>query len=612
MIAKLSTPPVFSLDLEFKDPIQKKVFSLVKDPLEHLLAFPRLNQAYGRISDMKDDRPFPEKVLDLLRISYSMDPEDLERLRCATGPMMVVANHPFGGIEGVILCSLLRTFRQDVKFMANSLLHRIPEMRHLLIGVNPFNQASAIQENIKPLRACIQWLQTGGMLVVFPAGEVSHFDPEQGVVTDPAWSPTIARIIRKTQTSVLPLFFQGKNSPVFQLAGLVHPLLRTALLPNELLNKQHKQIRMKVGELIPIDKLAWIEDDLEMMSYLRMHTYVLEYRAARPIEQSLPGIGQKVSRKSQRPVLPPHLPQILAEEIAALLPSQTLAESGELVVIQAAAHEIPQVLLEIGRLREITFRAVGEGTGNDVDLDEFDENYIHLFLWHLCRREVVGAYRLGRTDELVRKRGVQGIYTNTLFRYDQSFLERLGPALELGRSFVRLEYQRSYAPLLLLWKGIGRYIAENPQYRLVFGPVSITNEYQIISKELMVRYLLMNRFREDLACLVKPRRPFRVRPVKGWDMDAGLRSAKSDLEEVSNLISSLESDHKGIPILLKQYLKLGGEIIAFNVDPSFGNALDGLILVDLARTERKMLERYMGKEGSRSFLDFHQEVCKAG
>jgi putative hemolysin len=180
--------------------------------------------------------------------------------------------------------------------------------------------------------------------------------------------------------------------------------------------------------------------------------------------------------------------------------------------------------------------------------------------------------------------------------------------MELGRSFIRPEYQRSYAPLLLLWKGIGRYIVDNPHYRIVFGPVSITNEYQTLSKELIVRFLKMSRYRDDLAGLVKPRRALKTKPVKAWDIDAALRPAKDDIDDISELVSSLESDRKGIPILLKQYLKLGGEILGFNVDPAFGNVLDGLIMVDLTKTEPKMLERYLGKEGARSFLSYHRAM----
>jgi putative hemolysin len=609
MLEQIETNRIFSLNIDFKDPLQNKLFSMVKNPIEHFLAFPRLNRAYAQIADMKDNRPFPDKVLDLLKISYEIADEDMSRLQAATGPVIVVSNHPFGGIEGVVLASALGSLRCDVKFMANSLLNCIPDMRDMLIGVNPFNQDTTARENFRPLRECIQWVRNGGMLVIFPAGEVSHFDMQKGAITDPAWSPTIARIIRKTGAQVLPLFFQGTNSAAFHMAGMVHPLLRTALLPNELLNKNRRTIQMRVGDLIPNEKLEELDQDTTMMEYLRTRTYILEHRASKPAHQNVTTIQPK---KMSRPIIPPQRPIVLADEISRLLPSQTLVESGESVVIQATSDQIPNVLLEIGRLREITFRAVGEGTGNAVDLDGFDQTYVHLFIWNRKNQEVVGAYRLGLTDELVRKQGIRGLYTSTLFRYDREFLNRLGPALELGRSFIRSEYQRSYAPLLLLWKGICRYMIDNPQYRIVFGPVSITNEYQALSKELIVRFLKMTRFRDDMAGLIRARRPVKTKSVKSWDIDAAVRSAKDDIEDISELISSIESDHKGIPILLKQYLKLGGQILGFNVDPAFGNVLDGLIMVDLTRTQPRMLERFLGKDGTRQFLAYHQAIRSEG
>ena len=597
---------IFRLDIDLKDPLQKKLFSMVKGPIEHFLAFPRLNRAYADIARMSDNRPFTEKVLEKLNIAYDLTEQDLSRLTIPAGPVIVVANHPFGGIEGIILASILRSRRRDVKFMANFLLNTIPEVRDMLIAVDPFKRDSSVRENIKPIRECIQWVLNGGMLVVFPAGEVSHFNIQKGIVTDPAWSPSIARVILKTGAPVLPVFFQGTNSAAFHMAGMVHPLLRTAMLPNELLNKGRKNIQVRVGDLIPFDKLKSLKQDTLIMEYLRFRTYILEHRQTFQAVPSVTMFPVRKMRKAGQSLMNPQNPDVLAEEIRSLPPSQTLVESSDSIVIQAMGDQVPRVLLEIGRLREITFRAVGEGTGKPVDLDRFDHTYTHLFIWNKMKKEVVGAYRLGRTDELTRQHGIRGIYTSTLFRYKKEFLEHLGPALELGRSFIRPEYQKSYGPLLLLWKGIGRFIVENPYYKTLFGPVSITNEYQAMSKHLMVGFLKRTRYRPDMAEFVRARRPLRSRPSKIWDIDAAVRSMGDDVDAISEMISSIETDRKGIPILLKQYIKLGGQIAGFNVDPSFGNVLDGLIMVDLTRTEPKILERYLGKNGAQHFLAYHR------
>lgn len=387
---------------------------------------------------------------------------------------------------------------------------------------------------------------------------------------------------------------------------MVHPLLRTAMLPNELLNKGHKEIKVRVGDLISFTKLNSFECDADLTAYLRLRTYILEHCGAQPKVLGIAAFMQKAKRDTYGTIMQPQNAEIMADEIRQLPPSQILHENGEHVVIQATADQIPHILLEIGRLREITFRAVGEGTGKAADIDRFDHIYIHLFIWNRDKKQVIGSYRIGKTDEIVKKRGVKGLYTNTLFRYQPAFFARLGPALEMGRSFIRLEYQKSFAPLLLLWKGIGRFVVDNPQYKILFGPVSITDEYHALSKQLMVGYLKKSRYRDDVAGFVKARKPLRPISLKGWDIDAAASLLKDDVEDLSGLISCVESDRKGVPILLKQYLKLGGLIAGFNVDPGFGNVLDGLILVDLTKTEGRMLERYLGKEGSAQFLAYHE------
>jgi len=268
------------------------------------------------------------------------------------------------------------------------------------------------------------------------------------------------------------------------------------------------------------------------------------------------------------------------------------------------------VLREVGRLREITFRAAGEGTGKPLDLDEFDNYYLHLFVWHTRKQELVGAYRLARTDAVRRQHGAGGLYTATLFRFGDPFLERLGPALELGRSFIRQEYQKGFAPLLLLWKGIGTFVARNPRYKILFGPVSISNQYQALSRELMISFLEKYTMLRDWSGLVRNRRGLRERWLKG-PLRPALPATGFDVEDLSALVGDIEQKPAGVPVLLRQYLRLGGKLLGFNVDPKFADALDGLILVDLTKTEPKLLERYLGKNEATTFLEFQKEHSHA-
>ncbi len=265
---------------------------------------------------------------------------------------------------------------------------------------------------------------------------------------------------------------------------------------------------------------------------------------------------------------------------------------------------------EIGRLREITFRAAGEGTGQPTDLDRFDPYYLHLFLWNKEKREIAGGYRLGEVPRILARFGPKGLYTESLFRFRMGFLTQLGPSLELGRSFIRPEYQRSYAPLLLLWKGIAGFVAKHPEYSMLIGAVSVSNQYSPASRELIARYFEKQNAGEKWRGAVWARRPLRGNLVQKWEM-AALCSLLPDVEDLSAPIADLEPDCKGIPILVRQYVKLGGKLLAFSVDPQFGNTLDGFVMIDLTRTSPEILARYMGKERAQRFFAWHQAAASA-
>jgi putative hemolysin len=376
------------------------------------------------------------------------------------------------------------------------------------------------------------------------------------------------------------------------------------LLPKELLKKRFKRINVKIGSAIPYKWLAAIENDKDLTAYLRFRTYMLGNAFSKfPAFFNTPMKNWK-KHKNPEPIVAPADPQDLALEVEKLGQDQLMGQSGDLQVYTAYPKQIPKILYEIGRLREETFRLVGEGTGKSLDLDRFDDDNIHLFVWNAEKREVVGAYRLAQSDEIERKYGRKGFYTYTLFKYQDRLLRQIGPGLELSRSFVRPEYQRNYAPLLLLWKGLGQFVVHHPKYKVLFGAVSITNAYNSYSRNLMAAFLKSNNFVDELSQLVRPRKPYRQKRIKGLNRK-NPEFWPGDIEELSNWISGIETDGKGIPILLKQYLKLGGKLLSFNIDPSFGNVLDGLIMVDLTCTDPKVLRRYMGPEGFETFISYH-------
>ncbi|WP_321392343.1 GNAT family N-acyltransferase [uncultured Desulfuromusa sp.] len=564
---------------------------------EHLLGLRRCQQLYDKIpAETTDD--FAAQALQQLNVTYRLSHSDQMRIP-ASGSCILIANHPYGGIEGLAIIDLLRKVRPDFKIMANFILERIPQLQSLLISVDPFNKESSAGRNIAPLRESLNWLRGGGLLVIFPAGEVSSRQAPGQEVTDPPWSPTLPRLVRMSKAPVLPVFFSGENGRIFQWAGQIHPYLRTMLLPRMLLNKRGKSLHIKVGNLLSKKKIAAFTGDQNLSAYLRLRTYALGLGC-----NGEPGCRENVTIPVQQTVIAAQDKTLLEAEIKALPPSQKLLSSGDYDVLVFSAEKGPHLLREIGRLRELTFRKAGEGTGLSVDLDRFDYEYHHLLLWNRERQELVGSYRIGRIDQLLNMVGVDGLYTSTLFDFKPELLDKLRNGLELGRSFVRPEYQRSYAPLLLLWKGIGHYLVANPQYRYLIGPVSISSDYSTHSRQLMTQTLARHYLVDDLANLVSPRLPIALKPLKicGFSADQS-DSLLQDMENISTLVADIEADSKGIPVLLRHYLNLGGKLLAFNLDPDFSHVIDGLLLVDLQQTDRKQLQRYMGREGYQFYAD---------
>jgi putative hemolysin len=582
--------------------------AVLRKPLEKLLALDELQERYRATTGHEDPVAFLDRALELLRVGCVVDEADLARVP-SQGPLVVVANHPFGGIEGLVLARVLLRVRPDVRILANRLLAAVPDLAPLLLPVDPFETAGSAAASLAGLRGALRHLRQGGLVTVFPAGEVSHWSLEHGRVVDPSWSTTAVRLAAAGSAAVTPAFFAGHNGPAFQLAGLLHPRLRTALLVRELLNKGGSTLVLRFGDTVSAGRLKNLGESEHATAYLRTRTYNLSGRP--PAATHVAGKKSGAATRSQALVAAAVPAGLVASEIEALPAERVLVESGELAVVVVTAELAPATVAELGRLREITFREVGEGTGRATDVDRFDETYQHLVLWQRGKREIAGAYRLGVVADLLACHGLSGLYTSTLFAFRPALRRLLAPALEVGRSFLRREYQRSFSGLLLLWRGIAEFVVRHPSCRMLFGPVSISNDYQPRSRDLIVSYLLRERAAHPWSRHVRPRRPYRpsqrgARHVlqEGW--------SPADIEDVSTLIADVEGGSKGVPVLLKQYLKLGGRVLACNVDRAFSDALDALIVVDLLETDRRILDRFMGAEGAARFLAYHRDSPVSG
>ena len=528
---------------------------------------------------------FVDKILETIGVSIEFDDDDLKNIP-KTGAFIAIANHPYGGVEGLALVKLLCTVRPESKVMVNFILKLIPNLNEFFVAVNPFENVQH-SSSISGLKTTFDLLKNGIPIGIFPAGEVSTFSLDKQEITDRLWHPVVGKLIARAKLPVIPIYFHGNNGILFNILSFIHPTLRTAKLPSEFLNKHGLKMRVRIGKPINIEDISYKNNTNKLLDFLRARTYALGTSLDQEKKLFNPINLFKIN-KTPKEIIPETPRQAIVDEIGYLESFKVWTEKNYEVYITPTAN-IPVILREIGRLREITFREVGEGTNKKIDLDNYDIYYHHLFIWDKEQQNIVGAYRIGKGDQILDTMGRRGFYLSELFKIKEPFYPILRKGIELGRSWIRKEYQQKPLPLYLLWKGILKYLLDNPQYRYMFGPVSISNNFSKFSKSLMVDFISKNHFDYDLAQYVKPKNKFKA-DLSPINTDLLIESSEN-LKDLDSLISDIENSHIKIPVMLRQYLNLNAKIICFNIDPKFADCLDGFLLVDMQRIPPEMLEK---------------------
>ncbi len=547
--------------------------------LMHFLRLNRLNKIYDTL-DTSDHLSFINSLLEALHVQFDINEEELKNIP-EKGAFVVVSNHPFGGIDGVLLIKILSEIRPDFKVMANFILKKVAPISDFILAVNPFETRPDIKST-SGLKQAIKHLQSGFPLGVFPAGEVASF--QKGFhISDKKWSASSLRFIKKAKVPVIPVYFHGNNSFSFHLLGKIHPMLRTIKLPSELLNQRNKCIKMSIGRPISVEEQDYFSDIEQYGRYLRANTFALSNTLK---EKDL---LEKKDAKKQQEIVPKVNPILIEEEVKNLHEDCLLYENKNYKVYCTDSAPIPNTLREIGRLRELTFREVGEGTNQSVDLDEYDNYYHHLFIWDTDTSRIVGAYRIGKGKEVMEQHGVGGFYLKSLFKIKKGFHPILEESLELGRSFIVSDYQRKPLPLFLLWKGILYMTIKNPEYRYLIGPVSISNDYSELSKEVILKFIMKYHFDYALSECIQPRHKFKFK-TKNVDIDIMIEAAQQDINKLDKYIGQFEAKEVRLPVLLKKYISVNAKIIGFNKDPLFNDCLDGLIVLDIHDVPDKLIK----------------------
>lgn len=527
----------------------------------------KLNELYDRLADYKGVE-FSDKVLEFLEITLNVNTSALENIP-KEGGVVITSNHPFGGLDGLAALSILGKVRKDVKILTNFILSKVPNVSDHFIPINTtyaFGKFTA--PTISGLRQAEEHLLKGGLLVIFPAGEVSSWNNQGKVVEDAEWMTYISRQVRRSKCPVIPMYFHGKNSKYFQWLGRISTKLSDLRFTGEIFDKKGKEIKVRIGSVIQHAELEKFQEDKIVAKFLRSRSYMLE---ADTIEKD-----ESVYTTRLGDFVPT---DVLLKELEENKDAH-LFDVGTLSCYLFDYSRIPNIMREIAVRREEAFRAVGEGTNNSLDTDPYDVYYKHLVLWDNTTKDLVGAYRLGLGADILREKGIHGFYADTLFRYSDKFAPVLEKCVELGRSFVCVSHQKDTLALMLLLKGLFYTLMKYPEYKYLIGPVSISSWYPMLYRSVMIHYLKQFHRNPAYDDMTNPKTPF-VPDFGRVDPDALLFGKTANLEMFDRYLLRMSGGQYRLPPLLKKYIKMGSKIIDYNVDPDFNYCVDGLIMLAL-------------------------------
>lgn len=562
--------------------------TLIASAAMAITGFNRINRIYSHISEFYGI-DFAHRLIEHLNIKCNVNGRELEYIP-KEGPLIIVSNHPYGAIDGIIMLDIIGRIRPDIKILTNFLLSYIPNLEESFFPVNPFTDNPGLKSSIAGLKMAKEHLEAGGALCLFPAGEVSSNANKQKIVKDIEWQPSVIKLIQRAGVPVVPVFFSGQNSALFHFLGRIHPLLRTVRLPHELSNKKNKTISLRLGIPVPASEIEEYSSVQDLGKYLWNRTYALE---ANMEDENILNNSDSTSAAASDdvytvPVGKPVEKEVLKKEVENIA-SDFLFEIGNYACYLSDYNNIPNLMHEIGVRREIAFRAVGEGTDKEIDTDKYDTYYKHLILWDKDKSAVVGAYRLGFGKEILEKYGLKGLYSHSLFGYKEEFTYQLKRSIELGRSFVSVEYQKDPLALMLLIKGLFYTVIKYKEIQYLIGPVSISSWYPLFYRSLMIYYLQHRHSASEYAQMISPKMPF-VSGYKRVDPDALLRSKISSIEKFDRFMYRISNGKYRMPTLLKKYLKINARIIGYNVDPDFNYCVDGLIMLSLNEVPRSEID----------------------
>jgi len=517
---------------------------------------------------------FVDAVLDYFDFDYTVSSTDLQNIP-SSGKVVIIANHPLGGLDALCLLRLVSQVRKDVKIVANDFLVGFEALNNLLIPIDNYK----MRQSKSDIKKIYESLNNEEAVIIFPAGEVSRASTKG--IKDPTWSKGFLNFAQNSNAPILPMFLDAKNSRTFYTISVINKTFSTLLLSNEMFKKKSKRINIKIGEIIPNENIRpkGIEKKY-LLNLYRKHLYSLKKRK-KSFFQTQSAIAH---------------PQKKVDLLYELKNSELIGQTTDGKKIYLYDYVDDSIVLkELGRLRELSFRKVGEGINKKRDTDKFDIYYQHIILWDDNDLEIVGAYRIGNADFIYKNIGVKGFYSNTLFKYNEELTPYLKNSIELGRSFVQPKYWGTRA-LDYLWYGIGAYLKKHQNIKYMFGPVSMSASFPKVAKDMMIFYY-SHYFKEEKT-LVTPRLPYQYsNSISELNEVFNLNDRKKDFKLLKSTLSNMNC---AVPTLYKQYSDIaqegGVKFLGFNVDPEFADCVDGFILVDVREIKDAPRKRYIDRD----------------
>ncbi len=546
--------------------LKKSLFKIAKKIVHE----DSINQFLTQNSHLKGFE-FVDAVLDYFDFDYTVSSNDLQNIP-TSGKVIIIANHPLGGLDALCLLRLISQIRKDVKIIANDFLAGFEALNSLLIPIDNYK----LRQSKTDIKKIYEALNNEEALIIFPAGEVSRATTKG--IKDPSWNKGFLNFAQNSNAPILPIFLDAKNSKTFYTISVINKTFSTLLLSHEMFNKKSKRIGIKIGQIIPNENIAPKGIDKKfLLNLYRKHLYSLK-KGKKSFFETQSAIAHPVSRID-----------LLNELKKSKLIGQT-SDGKKIYLYDYTEDSI--VLKELGRLRELSFRKVGEGVNKKRDTDKYDIYYQHIILWDENELEIVGSYRIGNSDFIFKNIGVKGFYSNNLFTYNEEFIPYLKNSIELGRSFVQPKYWGTRA-LDYLWYGIGAYLKNNPNIKYMFGPVSLSASFPSVAKDMIIFFY--SHYYRNINSLVEAKTPYQyANNINELKELFDLNDKKKDFKFLKSTLANIGVS---IPTLYKQYSEIalddGVKFLNFNVDKNFADCIDGFILVEVDKIKDSAKQRYM-------------------